>query len=206
MNIKYRYKDQNDIPEPVRPFFAEQNGEWTLQAEGAVEKGRLDEFRQNNISLQKQLEQEKARFETERVSRDAQLADLQISHAALAAAMKHGIRPSAIQDLAHRAKTAFKLHEGELRAYDKDGQTVRTGKDGTSPLSFDEWAESLLNEAPHLFEISTGGGAAGNASSPGGVDYAKNPWSRDHWNLTRQGEIWKSNRALAERLKQAAGK
>ena len=85
MNIKYKYRSADEIPEAVRPFFAEQNGEWLLQADGAVDKARLDEFRQNNIALQKQMEQEKARIESERAAREAQFAEMHIGQAALLA-------------------------------------------------------------------------------------------------------------------------
>jgi len=32
-----------------------------------------------------------------------------------------------------------------------------------------------------------------------------NPWSKQHWNLTRQGQIYKQDHAKALRLAQAAG-
>jgi hypothetical protein len=34
---------------------------------------------------------------------------------------------------------------------------------------------------------------------------APNPWSTQHWNLTRQVQIYKRDRAEADRLAQAAG-
>jgi hypothetical protein len=34
---------------------------------------------------------------------------------------------------------------------------------------------------------------------------APNPWSRQHWNLTQQGHIYKLDRDKAMRMAQAAG-
>ena len=36
-------------------------------------------------------------------------------------------------------------------------------------------------------------------------DAATNPWSKQHWNLTRQGQIFKQDHTQATRLAQAAG-
>jgi len=37
------------------------------------------------------------------------------------------------------------------------------------------------------------------------VNSAVNPWSRQHWNMTRQGQIYRQDQAEADRLAQAAG-
>jgi len=37
------------------------------------------------------------------------------------------------------------------------------------------------------------------------TDDAPNPWSKQHWNLTHQGSIYKQDQAKAMRLAQAAG-
>ena len=36
-------------------------------------------------------------------------------------------------------------------------------------------------------------------------DAPANPWSNQHWNLTRQGQIYRQDQAEANRLAQAAG-
>lgn len=47
-----------DVAENLRPFYAlREDGKYVLQIEGgAVEKSRLDEFRENNVTLTRQLE------------------------------------------------------------------------------------------------------------------------------------------------------
>jgi hypothetical protein len=36
-------------------------------------------------------------------------------------------------------------------------------------------------------------------------DAPVNPWSKQHWNLTRQGQIYRQDKAEADRLARAAG-
>lgn len=56
MALKYRIKKLEDVPEAVRGLYKPDGEEFILDAEGIVPKERLDEFRENNITLQKQLE------------------------------------------------------------------------------------------------------------------------------------------------------
>lgn len=56
MSIKTRVKTLEEIPEAIREFYVEQDGEFFLPVEGMVGKDKLDEFRTNNIELKKQLE------------------------------------------------------------------------------------------------------------------------------------------------------
>ena len=80
---------------------------------------------------------------------------------------------------------------------------VRYGKDGITPMSIEEWTDNLVHEAPHLFEISAGSGASTNGPGGAGLN-DKNPWTKEHWNLTRQGEIFKRDPIKAEQLKRSA--
>lgn len=55
--MKFKYAKLEDIPEAIRQFYATgADGAYYLQVEGAVDKARLDEFRDNNVNLQRQLE------------------------------------------------------------------------------------------------------------------------------------------------------
>lgn len=56
MALKYRIKKLEDVPEAVRGLYKADGEEFVLDAEGIVPKERLDEFRENNVNLQKQLE------------------------------------------------------------------------------------------------------------------------------------------------------
>jgi len=68
----------------------------------------------------------------------------------------------AMSDILSRARSVWEVREGKLLAKDEEGN-VRFGKDGKEPMTPDEWAQVIVQEAPHLFEGSGGGGAGGAA-------------------------------------------
>jgi len=90
------------------------------------------------------------------------------------AALKAGALPGATDDFIFRSKGMFTLGEdGEAVAVDKDGN-VMLGKDGKSPLSPLEWAESLKEVAPHLWAAAAGTGAGEHKNGgTGALDRAK---------------------------------
>lgn len=62
MAIQYTYDDVADIPEGYEALYT-QNDEGVFnmtQVEGVTAKGKLDEFRENNISLRQQIEEKEA--------------------------------------------------------------------------------------------------------------------------------------------------
>jgi hypothetical protein len=117
-------------------------------------------------------------------------------------ATKRGLRATAIPDITSRARATFKLVDGVPQAF--DGETMRPGKDGVSPLTLAEWVDGLVGDAPHLFEANAGGGAAGSGSGGTGNRSVKNPFRKETWNLTEQMKLQKSDPGLAARLKAAA--
>ena len=56
MALKGAYKSIDDVPEGLQDFVTEKDGEYVLQVEGMVPKANVNEFRDNNIKLQKELE------------------------------------------------------------------------------------------------------------------------------------------------------
>jgi hypothetical protein len=63
MALKTRIKSLEEVPEAVREFYTEQDGEFFLPVEGMVTKDKLDELRTNNVDLKKQLETLQERFD-----------------------------------------------------------------------------------------------------------------------------------------------
>ena len=63
MALKSKYKSKEEIPAEHAGFYTEHEGAWMLDAEGMVEKTRVDEFRSTNIALQKQLDEQRKRYE-----------------------------------------------------------------------------------------------------------------------------------------------
>lgn len=54
--LKFIYTSKEEIPEGMESHYTEANGKWVLSCEGAVPTSRLDEFRENNVTLKKQVE------------------------------------------------------------------------------------------------------------------------------------------------------
>ena len=63
MPLKYKFKTKDEIPPENLPLYAEREGAWVLDVDGAVEKSKLDEFRNTNVSLIKERDGLKKRFE-----------------------------------------------------------------------------------------------------------------------------------------------
>jgi hypothetical protein len=279
MALKFKFKSKDEVPAEHLSLYTERDGAWVLDVEGAVEKAKLDEFRNNNLALSKERDELKQRFdgidpdearallgdkqkaeeekllrgngtpdtsaaekaekdkaaERERIEkviegrvkgikadlekqvgtltaeRDAlngRLTAIQIDQGVITVATKRGLRPTAIADITARARTVFKLVNGAPAAFEADGKSVRYGKDGLTAMTLEEWVDTQVSEAPHLFESNAGGGAAGNASGGGAGARAhglvKNPYKKETWNLTEQMRVQKSDPQLAARLKAAA--
>jgi|WetSurMetagenome_2_1015567.scaffolds.fasta_scaffold332428_2 hypothetical protein len=169
---------------------------------GEVEKVVETRVKSARADLEKQL----SGVALERDSLNARLTSIQIDQAVVTEATKRGLRASAIPDITGRARNTFRLVNGVPQAFESDGKTVRTGKDGLTPLSLAEWIDAQVSEAPHLFEGNAGGGAASNGSggAGGGNRSVKNPFRKESWNLTEQMKVQKSDPQLAARLKAAA--
>jgi hypothetical protein len=254
MPLKYKFKSREEVPAEHATFYVERDGAWVLDADGVVEKTKLDEFRSTNVALAKERDELKQRFEgidpdevrklaeekrkleeaqqvkagevdkvidarlkaarsewekqhgavvTERDALHARLSAIQIDQAVMSEASKRGLRATAIPDITARARNTFKLVNGVPQSFESDGQTARVGKDGVTPMSMTEWVDTLVSDAPHLFESNAGGGAAGTASGGSGRTQ-KNPFRKETWNLTEQMKLQKTDPALAARLKAAA--
>ena len=95
------------------------------------------------------------------------MAVIQIDQAVVAEATKRGLRAPAIPEITARARNTFRLVNAVSQALEADGQTVRPGRDGVTPLSLAEWLEAQVSDAPRLFEASAGGGGGGATSQYG---------------------------------------
>ncbi len=255
MPLKFRYQTKAELPAEHAALYVERDGAFFLDAEGVVDKSKVDEFRTTNVALQKQLTElnakfdgidpdsvktllaEKTQLEEQKLIKDGEVAKLvenrtkkilgemekraltaeqsaaslsaqllegQIERHVVEAGTKLGLRASAIPDIKLRARSVFKISGGAISAVESDGQTPVFGRDGVTPLSFDEWVARQVVEAPHLFESSAGGGAVGHASGGGANRSGKNPFSKENWNLTEQMRLQKSDPKLAERLRASA--
>lgn len=98
-----------------------------------------------------------------------------------AAAKLEGIKESAIEDAV--------LH---ARDFTMDDAGTARHKDGLEPRA---WLRSMKSSRPHWF-----GPAQKTAES------IPNPWTREHWNITAQGQVFaKFGEAKAAEMAKAAG-
>ena len=63
MALKFKFKTKEEIPTEHLSLYAEREGAWVLDVDGAVEKTKLDEFRNTNVSLLKERDDLKQRFD-----------------------------------------------------------------------------------------------------------------------------------------------
>jgi hypothetical protein len=191
-------------PDEVRKLAEEKR---KLEEAQHIKAGEAEKVIEARVrAVKSDLDKKLAGLTSERDGLTARLTAIQIDQAVVTEATKRGLRASAIPDITARARNTFRLEGGAPRAFESDGQTVRLGKDGMTPLSLAEWIDQQVSEAPHLFENNAGGGAAGNGSggAGGGNRFVKNPFRKETWNLTEQMRLERTDPALAARLKAAA--
>jgi hypothetical protein len=189
-------------PDQVRALMAEKQ---KLEEAKHLKEGEVEKLVESRTrSLKSDLEKQVGGLKTERDAVMSRLVEIEINQGVTLAATKRGLRPTAIPDAVARARKVFQLVNGVPTAFEPDGKSVRYGRDGVTPLTWDEGAEGLVTEAPHLFEASAGGGAVGH-NSGGAGSVRKNPFKRGpEWNLTEQMRLQKNDPNLAARLKAAA--
>lgn len=138
-----------------------QDEETKLIAEGKLDEVITRRTERLRGDYDKQLAAEKARADKAEAFA-AKYSDKVLADSIRAAAIKAGALPEAAEDIILRAKGTFKLSEdGEAIATDRDGEVIY-GKDGKTPLSPLEWAESLRETATHLWPRAQGAGQTGD--------------------------------------------
>jgi len=105
-------------------------------------------------------------------------------------AIARGVRNDALNDIANFAAETLDVDEnGDLRTIDAAG--------ATPGLRLEQWLDDHLADRKYLLDPSKPDGDRRRN--------AKNPFSAEHWNLTEQGRLVRSDRAQAERLASEAG-
>src|SRR4051795_10265762 len=131
------------------------------------------------------------------------MTDIELTENIMAAADRCGLFPGALTDIASRARKVFRLVEGVPTPFDPDSQTVLTGADGVTPITMDEWLESQMAQAPHLFQEPTGSDAQ-TCPRDTSVPLGPNPFRKETWNLTEQMRLQKVNPGLAAAFRACA--
>lgn len=106
------------------------------------------------------------------------------------------VRPEALTDV--------KLHAaGDFELDDKGNVVTKETCPQGAGLTVEQWLEAKVKNAPHWEIPNKGGGGRGGDGGGGG---APNPWSKKHWNVTKQHEISAADPDKAKRLKADAEK
>lgn len=125
------------------------------------------------------------------------LTDISMKDIVRSAALKSKVHPTAVSDVELAAKN--------MMSFDEQGKLVtRDGLEGISAgLDIDAFMKTMFKQRPHWWPESEGGGSRENGN--GGFSN-KNPWSKEHWNMTEQGRYLTENgREAADRLAKSAG-
>jgi len=123
MALKFKFNSKSEIPAELATHYVERDGAWFLDAEGAADKVKLDEFRNSNVALLKQLDDEKKRFEGIDPNEVRKLADekrkLEEQHQ-----IKAGEVDKVIETRVKAAKTEFDKQLGSVAA-ERDALNTR---------------------------------------------------------------------------------
>jgi hypothetical protein len=128
--------------------------------EGKVEELltiRTERLRNDYENQIKAFQKKLAELESHSTTLGAELAKERIDGRLREVAGRVGIEETALPDLINRGRQVWRLVEGEPVAM--QGEQLIYGKDPAKPISMEEWADGLADQAPHLFKASTGGGA-----------------------------------------------
>ncbi len=118
-----------------------------------------------------------------------------IREAVTGAARKAKVVEPAVEDAVLLAERLFEVAE--------DGNVVTKDNVGVTPgITAEYWLQDMQEKRPHWFGQSSGGGAG---PGRGGANFSENPFSHEHWNLTKQGQLVRMDRPKAEKAAKAAG-
>lgn len=136
-----------------------------------IAKGEIDTVLSKRTERMQADYEKKLKAEQEQRARSegkaSKLAARTLAGAVRDAAIKAGALTEAMEDIVLRAGPIWRLNDdGEPVAM--SGDEVILSKDGKTPLTPQEWAESLRETAPHLWPKAQGSNAPGSGSGPRG--------------------------------------
>lgn len=177
----------------------------------AASEGKLDETKINGI-VEGRIKTKLAPIERENSQLKAQITErdgiisayktketIRTVHDSVREAIgkQQGFQQTAIEDALMHAERMFEVNE--------DGKVVTRDEVGVTPgIDAVVWLTEMQVKRPHWWGTTSGGGSRGNNGS-GGSPTGNNPFTREHWNMTEQGKLLRTNRARAEQLAKSAG-
>lgn len=185
-SLQAKYKQFEDLgdPEKVRESLERmrelEETERKLKEKELLAKGDVEEVVNQRTALMRQDHEnqvKKLSSASESLTAENEKLRVQLSKAVIERGILDAVnavgqpRKEAIVDIISRGAGTFKLDENGIPVpLNPDGTTIY-GKDGTKAMTMEEWAQSLLETAPHLWLESKGGGARGNVAGADGRTY-----------------------------------
>ena len=127
-----------------------------------------------------------------------------IKNALTGAAAKAGVRPEAVDSFVELIRGNFEQSADGQVVTKLEGNAIQ----GVSPNSKPDEVLAAVKRQPnfsYFWPESKGSGGSSNGSGGGGGAGSDNPWSKDGWNMTKQGQAITANRSEAEAMAKAAG-
>lgn len=160
MALKFVVKDLMEVPEALRNLYVKrEDGAYQLEAEGAVDKSKLNEFRETNVELMKKLDQFKdldptkyqELMETQRKIREKQLIEAGKVDEVIAERVR-AMREEHTKELAKR-EDALKIANRQLETLLIDNTVKSVAiQQGVLPTAMDD----IVLRAKTVFSIQDG--------------------------------------------------
>ena len=180
------------------------------ELEAQVGDGKIDETKMNEL-VEGRLKTRMAPIERELATAKKDLGDAVVINDKFAEAdsrrkIHDSIRVAATDSkiLLTAMDDALMLGERIFEIREDDGAIVTKDNVGVTPgVKAPDWLAEIQDKRPHWWEQSAGGGAGGAGGSGG---FTENPWTPEHWNITKQGAVVTSKgMETAERMAKTAG-
>ncbi len=176
------------------------------QLEAINKDGRIDETKLEPI-IAARIKQAVAPLERDKLNLERKVDTLNktvVEKDGEVSTLRSSITTENIERTIREAATAEKVQVTALddvvlrgiRVFEKteDGRVITKDVPGVVPgLSPKEWLKDMSDKAPHWWPASVGGGSQGGGGGPRGTyGGANNPWSKEGWNITKQGALVKT--------------
>lgn len=197
------WKALGESPEEIQQRL-DRMAELETAAEGKIDDDKINQLVEGRLKqkagpLERQIEtlsSEKSELEQKfnTLQREVERRDMRDAIRSVATEMK--VLSTAIPDVEIIAERYLERDDNGNFITRADAPDVTPGVD------VKQFMKEMQKKRPHWFPQSEGGGAFG----PGGVGDGSNPWGKNSWNLSKQGEIVRQQgMAVAERMAKAAG-
>lgn len=173
-----------------------------LAADGKLDDAKIDQLVDKKIHAKlAPVERERDTLKTQVLEKDkvidqftVQERTRKITDSVVKAAKKAKVLEPAQEDAIILAERIFEVQ-------DDNSVVTRDGVGVTPGLTPDAWLADLQEKRPHWWAPSQGGGGR----QGGGGNREPNPFSYEAWNMTAQGQLYKTDPQKATRLAAAAG-